>query len=405
MRNRLLLLALMVSVLGNAVLFFARRPETVLKTNSGVSSHALGSGLAAAWDVLCSDDLTVFTTNLRAAGIPDELLRAAIGAQIQARFQTREEVLRPKRKLKFWQRDDSRTSMETGLALLDIRREKAKLRTQLLGPEIEAAGDTYSIVPASSRDLVRAIKEDYDTMIDALRNQAGFAPTDGEREQIVFLEREKLRELREHLSAEDIVKLEMRTSPLTERLREALRNFDVTEQEFGAIFLANRGLDRYRRPTPGDENNGSTSYTDQQRQKADQAQIKADLKAALGDERYAAYQQSQVFEYGRLVDMIHRANLPEAAAQQAFALREGVSAESNRIHEDSTLSYEQKHAALKTLAEKTRAQMITVLGAEAGEAYGRSTYWLKEVEKGGAVSFRENGVSIRPLPQDATDDW
>ena len=29
---------------------------------------------------------------------------------------------------------------------------------------------------------------------------------------------------------------------------------------------------------------------------------------------------------------------------------------------------------------------------------------LKSVEKGGAVSFRENGVAIRSLPQDATDD-
>ena len=402
MRKKLLLLALVVSVVANGVLFARRKPTPVAQATVSVAPRGTDSALVAAWKALRSDDLATFTAKLRAAGVADDLLRAAVRAEIERRFQLREEVLRPKRKLKFWQRDDAPVSMETGLALLDLRREKAKLRAQLLGPEPVLAGDTYGIVPASSRELVRRIKEDYDTMIEALRNQAGFAPTAGDREQILFLERERLRELGEHLSADDIAKLDMRTSPLTGRLREGLRNFDVTEQEFGAIFVANQGLDRYRRQTPGEDNNGvSASYAVRE---ADQARIKADLKAALGDGRYADYLQSQEFEYGRLVDMVHRAAIPEAAAQQAYALRAGVSTESNRIHDDSSLSYDQKRAALKALAEKTRAQMITVLGAEAGEAYGRSTFWLKEVEKGGAISFRENGVSIRSLPQDATDD-
>lgn len=402
MRNKFLLLALVVSVVANGVLFVFRKSSPMPQAVISVAPRGVDSALVAAWKALRSDDLAMFTANLRAAGVADDLLRAAVGAEIDRRFHLREESLRPKRKLKFWQRDDAPVSMETGLALLDLRREKAKLRTQLLGPEPALEGDTYSLVPAASRELVRTIKEDYDTMIDALRNQAGFVPTAGDREQILFLERERLRELGEYLSADDIAKLDMRTSPLTGRLREALRNFDVSEQEFGAIFVANQGLDRYRRRAPGEDNSGlESTYASRE---ADQKRIKAELKAVLGGERYADYVQSQESEYGRLVDLVHRAAIPEATAKQAFALRAGVSTESNRIHDDASLSYEQKRAALKTLVEYTRAQMISVLGAEAGEAYGRSTYWLKEVEKGGAVSFRENGISVRSLPQDQTDD-
>jgi len=39
-------------------------------------------------------------------------------------------------------------------------------------------------------------------------------------------------------------------------------------------------------------------------------------------------------------------------------------------------------AAWKTLAEGTHVQMGTLLGAEAGEAYARTSRWVTEVEKG-----------------------
>jgi hypothetical protein len=103
---------------------------------SPASTSPSSPELATHWAALHSNDLAKYAANLRAAGLPDSLVRRIIAAEIDEQFRAREEALRPPRKpLKYWQTDSSRPSMETQLALLDLRREKARLRAQILGPE------------------------------------------------------------------------------------------------------------------------------------------------------------------------------------------------------------------------------------------------------------------------------
>src|SRR5690606_25282935 len=63
---------------------------------------------AETWSRLQSDDLAVFTANLRAAGLPDRQVRLLVNAEINDRFRAREEALRPPRtERKYWETRDS----------------------------------------------------------------------------------------------------------------------------------------------------------------------------------------------------------------------------------------------------------------------------------------------------------
>lgn len=347
----------------------------------------------AAWHSLYSADVTLFANKLEVAGVPEHWINAVISSEIERAFRIREESLAPKKPLKFWQRNTSVLSLQTSLALLDLRREKAKLKLAVLGPEAIAHDplSPYSIVPAASREIVQLIKEDYDTMIQALRQQAGYLFTPGDREQILYVEAEKLRELRTYLSDAEIATLDMRTSRLAEELRTELRFLPMSEAEFVAIYETRKALEKSSRRSEGEP---MASGEDQQ-------MLKANLAAKLGTDRYKAYVRAKEFEYRHLQSLVTRTGLPVSAGDQAWDLREVVSAESNRIFEDPQLNKSEKHAALKALANNIRARYVALLGPEAGAAYGTNG-WLKTVEKGAAMTFREQGLSYIEL--DPTED-
>lgn len=347
----------------------------------------------AAWHVLYNTDAKLFAHNLREAGVPKHWIQAVVFSEIDRSFRAREEAIVPTKALKFWQKNTSILSLQTSLALLDLRREKARLKLELFGPGaiLPDPLSPYNIAPAASREMVQLIKEDYDTMIQALRQKAGYLFTPGDREQILYVEAEKLRELRAYLSDEEIATLDMRTSRLAEELRTELRFLPMSEAEFVAIYETRKALEKSSRPSEGEPRASGQ----------DQQTLKADLAAKLGTDRYKAYVRAKEFEYRHLQSLVTRTGLPVSAGDQAWDLREVVSAESNRIFEDPKLNKVQKHAALKALANDTRARYAALLGAEAGAAYGRAG-WLKALEKGAVVWFKEQGYSYREL--DPSDD-
>ena len=119
---------------------------------------------------------------------------------------------------------------------------------------------------------------------------------------------------------------------------------------------------------------------------AAQKELDAQMQAALGDTRYAEFTRASDREFQQLNRLAEQANLPVQAAVDAYNLRDRLSQESNRIFNDTTLSYDQKLTSLQSLAQNTRAQLIATLGPTAGDAYLKSAgNWLTTVEHGAAV--------------------
>jgi hypothetical protein len=336
---------------------------------------------------------------LRAAGWPEHLVRAFVGAQIDEQFRAREAALHPSRKkLKFWQQDDTPVPWQTRLALLDLQREKARLRVQMLGPDpaTDERGNRFDHLPPAKRDLARQITEDYTAMLETVRTEAGTLPLATDRERIKYLEAERRRDLAALLTPEELAEHDRRFSPFAERIRDQLRYFDATPAEEQAIFAAQSIQLPMRSSILGEEFAVAATPEAQRQQEAQAAQANEQLKAALGPARYEEYLRAKNYEFQQLSDLTTRAGLPDGAATQVFGVRDAASTESNRILADLALTDDQKRAALKLLADNTRAQIGAVIGPVAADAYTKTARWLKQFEEGAAVTFRgDSGTSAR----------
>jgi hypothetical protein len=199
------------------------------------------------------------------------------------------------------------------------------------------------------------------------------------------------------LTPQEFEEYQMRTHPMMWRLRSAMTLLDASEQEFRGIFLAQKSFeDRMRAMRPSDAValRGSSELASPQ-----EVELQQQIKNALGEQRYADYLRAMNNEYQQLVRIAQRDNISNEAALRAFALREGVAQESNRIYNEPALTVDQKRTALQTLAQQTRAQILSTLGPTAGPAYVQAAArWLTAVERGSAVTFgQENRMSSKKV--------
>ncbi|MEO6569830.1 MAG: hypothetical protein ABIO94_13795 [Opitutaceae bacterium] len=415
MKRVLLYIALVLSLVSNVVLLSSHFGATASavgpisalasKPNAPLpiapADDGGGRANAAAWKARQPGNLRQLADALRAAGLTERMVRAIISTEIDTLFQDREIALRPPVKPpRFWQQDDTVLPFKAKLALLDLAREKRKLRDETLGPDPDAAQNLsgYDHIPPEKRERVRLISEDYAVMLESMRNEAGTLPLPTDGENLRLIEAERRRDLAALLNADELAEDERRVHPFASRIRELTQFFDATPEEFRAIFAVQGAILPMNSLLPGVGVPLPTSNAGRLAQEAEKARLNEQLKAALGEARYAEYVRAKEYEFQQLSDLIGRSGLPPNAAVEVFGVRDFVSTESNRIHDDNTLDVEQKRAALKALAGNARAQITALLGPAAAEAYARSSNrWLNPVDQGSAVIFRENGQTTRPL--------
>jgi len=392
MKSLALFILLAVSLLVNGALWFGfsaghRVTDTVSKgTRLGMDDSAQSTLPAAvAWQTIYSADLATFTANLRAAGVSETMVRAFIEAGIARQFAAREKALLPSEKARgWWQLAETRLPMETQRALLDLRREKAKLGNVLLGPN-DAAPDAaiYDHLPIGKREQVRMIVEDYNTMLKAIRGSQTPMLMPTEREKIKLLQTEMDRELGELLTPEEIAEHKMRTSRTTDNLRYRWGSFEATEEEYRAIYAVKKRLDDTGRVSPADE-----------------VRVAEELKQALGEKRGTEAVRALSHDYQSLSQLVLHTGLAPEAASRVFDLRDTLARESARFAADSQLTEAAKIAAVQALAVTTREGIASTLGAVAGPAYLKSAdWWLREAAQGNVISFTIGSAHSRPMSE------
>lgn len=359
---------------------------------------AAATRMAGQWGALPHADLKVFAANLRRAGLPEHLVRALVAAEIDDRYRVREKALssaRPARR--YWEADESAEPLETRLARLELRREKAELKASALGPDATTLEQAFdSPIPLEKRDMVRLITQDYESMITDIRGRAGNLLLDVEKKTIAYIEQERRNDLAAILSPSELADWEMLNSNTFRVLRRQLSGFQASEDEFRLIYETQRDLDeRFHRDGPA-----PPAPSPSHRLAEEQARAAADarLRSLLGEERFAAFNRGRDREYQQLATLVQRVNLPESTAIDVFGIRETVTEESNRIYDDRTIPLEQKREALQSLARNARAQIRSALGDEVAGAYFQaSDRWLNHVEQGGAVRFSPQTTFFRSL--------
>jgi hypothetical protein len=349
------------------------------------------------WSSLPIDDLPALADRLRAAGFPPYVIREILRTRVNARYNSRiAALLEPDPNTPFWKtpiypEDDLRR--REAIDKLNYEQTKA-VRDLLAGdsfaiPEVTAdERQRFGSLPRTKIDALRRIEEDYSELATQVRRAMNGITLPEDREQLALLNREMQADLAAALTPEEAADYTMRSSAITAILRNQLKTFDPSEGEFRAIFQLQQAFsDKF----PADLNGAMLPHNFEQQQAA-QKELETQLKAALGDTRYADYSRAWDQEFQQLNQVAQRDHISAEIVLQAYNVRDGVAHESGRIFEDASLSLDQKRAALQLLAQTTRTQLLAMLGPMSGPAYVKiADNWLTPVEQGQAVSFSPGG--------------
>ena len=360
-------------------------------------ARAADSQRAKTWANLNTSDLRTLVARLRAAGFSPAVIRAIVGARIEESFAARMSELLGSVDAPFWKPDPFSSAQNPKFyeAQNQIYRDRTKALREILGDDYFAGSAIdattaqrrqFGDLPKSKIELVQRIVDDYTEMNSQVKAAGGGVILPEDREKFALLEREKRADLATILTPAELEDYEMRNSTVTSRLRSGLTIMDASAAEFAVIFRAQQPFAEFLYPTGSYSFNAETSRqrTEAQKQIADQ------LRAALGEPRYADYARATSYDYQSLYRLAQRDNIPVDAINRAYDLRAATADESTRIN-DAKLSPADRSAALQALAASTRAKLASALGATVADAYVKSASWLTAIQNGHTIRLSPDG--------------
>jgi hypothetical protein len=242
----------------------------------------------------------------------------------------------------------------------------------------------YGNLPREKAEALYRIGRDYDALENELRNEIGPFELPEDQEKLRLLETERERDIAALLTPEERAAWDLRNSETASQLRYRMTQLDASEDEYRRIYALQKAFDAEFAPdkaSPGPEGAADDFW---HRREAAEAELEAQIRALVGEERYAAAALENDSDYTTARTAAERLGLPPDAATRIVALREPAAAESSRIASDPSLSPEQKNAALARIAADIRAQVVRTLGPAAAEAYFKrgAMNWLEGLEHG-----------------------
>lgn len=358
------------------------------------------------WVSLDSKDLPTFVRNLRATGFSDAMVREMVRVRVDERIDARLEKLAALiTDTPFWKPEpmDSASSSKYYNEVNRILEDRWQIVEQLLGaPPVTSPGvdllarqqQAYGDLPLHKIERLRQIQSDYAEMAEKARAASGEIPLPEDEEKSAMLARARRADTVALLTPAELQIYDLHASTLTSRLREPLTFMSATEEEFLAIYGIHQPFAETLYPLGTTDPAESASQ-----QKEARRQIADQLRAALGDARYADFVRASTPEFQQLSRIANRADVPAASVARAFDLRGTFADQSNRIFDDDSQTADQKRAALQAFAQKIRAQLIDSLGPSVGTEYARLAGWIAQIERGNAVTLGADGkiTSTRSL--------
>jgi len=363
----------------------------VPETRAGV---ALASGLK-------KNDPAAVRDQLRALGVPEDVIRGMLHVIVyQKTHALQQQVTRAQSKPgAFWQIQPGMFSIDQMTkdqrkALRESMHSAAHEMETLLGPDPEDQNAfKTNFLPADKAAKVRDLDRDYSDLRAEVMADAHDFRMPADEQQLAYLEQEKRADLAAMLTPEELADYDMRNSPTASRLRYQLMNqgFDASEAEYKAIYNAQKAIDDQfasNGPVPGSR---VQAYQQAEQQANDQ------LRAELGEARYADYVHSQDPDYRALEAAAQRFGLADTAVAQTYQLRDKALASSQIILNNANLTDDQRRQQLQELADQTRTQIQSTLGQTASDAYlARNMGWLEILQSGTPIATGPNG-QIHPV--------
>ncbi|WP_138223212.1 hypothetical protein [Nibricoccus aquaticus] len=402
-----LLLLLSLSVAANAILFFSRpkpqntsapaTPAAVEKSSASPSLNSQPSTLnssaafsvptgphAPFWEKLRTGDASTVAA-LRAAGWPEDAIRSVAAALIGDAYQSRFDALLSSRNSQEYWRPDSfynRSTPEQRKAANELSRELRTRLKSLLGedylPEQTWQDPRFARFTPAQAEALRMIDEDYNVLTMEIRGN----PTAGrtillpeDREKLLYLEKEKAADMAKVLSPSEFLEYELRQSTAASYLRSNLAGLRPTEEEFRALFphqkamLEKMGI-----------SSGAPSTNDRAVREQAQREMDAAAKTVLTPERYEDYVRAKDYDYGRLVVLAERLQLPPENATAAYEVKADIEKRLRALRPSGPDAQKTLAASRTELAAEAEKRLVAALGQRGYEAYKTNgAFWLNNL--------------------------
>jgi hypothetical protein len=221
------------------------------------------SGLLAAnlpkidWAPLESEDFAVYARNLRAAGLPERVVKQIMVAEVRASFDHDRMALVEKENTPFWDASYD-TEAEMAEELAQVAEQEATFLSSLVGPLDDATVDEINSrrpKPAfrfgSGMDAGK--KQAVTAVFDRTREAIQRAPTENLADELTRIDTQREAELAAMLTPREREDFEIRNSPVAAEIRHAIRDQggQVSEEQFRQLFRLRLDLTRQMEATTG----------------------------------------------------------------------------------------------------------------------------------------------------------
>lgn len=367
--------------------------NVVVKTHAVTNESALPPELIELdWRSVESDDFKKYIANLRAIKCPEETIRDIIIADINKLYAAKWRALRqPTKDIKYWEPWDSAAEyydQNLRKQKRELEQERKDLVLELLGVDFDYESRKYAIAfTGFERDeiMLGFLSEEKRTEIMNLRSKSrdlsmtiearaknGRLSAEDQAELIKVRQWEQA-EMRKVMTKQEQEQYVLRVSGTANTVRSLLIGFEPSEQEYIAVFKAQRWYNEQFNTKISSGN----SEEAQQRVNAQQ-QMDAMVKEAVGEDRYKDYQRGKDYEYRELVRFTQQNELPMQTAATVYDVQKAAMAAMAQINANASLSQEQKQDALSKISSESRTTLGKVMSADALKSYESSRgYWLR----------------------------
>ena len=331
------------------------------------------------WQQVESADYVEYIANLRKIGCPKKTMRDIIVADVNELFARKRLEDIQQNDIQWWRSDpDPKQVQAAAERAKALETERRGLLTKLLGPDwqesdlsqlappkgVPLSGPVLSqLSPEVQKKVQEIVSASQQRTADYFEAQAkeGQPPDPG---AIARLRETTRQELTSVLAPPVLEEFLLRHSYNADRLRNELRGFESTPEEFRKMFRITDTIDRQWQLLEG-----STDPEAVQKREVLAQQRDAEIKAALPSERYQLYGLNKDPLYRDAQAVAKQVGVTEDAILPLYQINQASALEQDRIRSDSSLTPEEQLEAIQTVQQEQLLTLRELFGDEAYKLY------------------------------------
>jgi len=342
----------------------AAKQPTVASAAAEKSASAVGAAKPFRWQNPDNSAAALrdLAANLRAAGVPPSIVARMVGETLRAQLYA--DVAR----LPYWQL--MAPSKETRRRQSDAARELLRLQEEIVGPDGSAVKTLdptirrldYGDLPDDKVTALLRIQRDYDDLRNDLLTGGGIITreeSETRRREYENIEKERLADVAAALTPEEFAEYERRQSPAAQRVQRSLRDLNLSEDAYLALFALEKARDPYNGNFVGSIGTvtpDKLAYMDQ-------------VRATLGDAQANTYLKSADFNYGMVARFAEKyPSVTPAQTYELYKLQGEAQALQNDLSKRANSGVVTFEEAAKAGAD-LNARLEALIGPAAADAY------------------------------------